>query len=100
MHVLLTKAQFDEFKKKAGEAKMKIKEDDDQHGVIETEDANVNYFYNPSEGRLSFGPSKRKTLAAYCASDNILGTFIMDKVSEVASKKEGESGEGQEKKAA
>jgi hypothetical protein len=94
---MMSKEQFEELKKKAGQAKMEVKEEDDTHGVIETEDANVNYFYNSSEGRLTFGTSIRKTLAAYCAGDNILGAFIMDKLSSIPSSKGGS--ESKEKKA-
>jgi hypothetical protein len=91
MHVMMTKEQFEEAKKKSGEAKMELKEEDDAHGTIETDDFVVGYFYNPSEGRLFLGPtSRRKTLAAYCAGDQIIGTYIMDKLSSIPIAKKAE----------
>jgi hypothetical protein len=93
----MTKEQFEEAKKKAGEAKMKLKEEDETHGTIETDDFVEGYFYNAAEGRLYLGPtSQRKTLAAYCAGDQIIGVFIMDKLSAVASKEKKEHEEKKE----
>jgi hypothetical protein len=94
----MSKEQFEEFKKKSGEAKMKLKEEDDSHGTIETDDFTTGYFYNPAEGRLFLGPtSNKKSLAAYCASEQIVGTFLMDKITSTASK---EAGGTEEKKEA
>lgn len=75
---MMTKEQFEVLKKKGGGDKLTLKEDDDLHGTIDNQDVLVDYFYNESEGRLNFSVSKRHTLAAYVASDNIIGTYLMD----------------------
>lgn len=122
MHVMMTQEQFNVLKQKAGGGvkskgngkegdeklpKLSLKEDDDTHGTIDTDDVLVNYFYNSQEGRLYFSVSKRHSLAAYCASDNIVGTFILDilsampnptKSKESGAGASGTSGEEQEKK--
>ena len=93
MFVMMTKEQFEMLKKKVGSGgkgadgeklpKLTLKEEDDTHGTIDTDDVLVDYFYNESEGRLNFSVSKRHTLAAYVASDNIIGTWLMDILSAI-----------------
>lgn len=107
MFVMMTKEQFEVLKKKVGSGdtkgadgeplpKLTIKEEDDTHGTIDTPDVLVDYYYNESEARLNFSVSKRHTLAAYCASDNIIGTWLMDIFSEIPNPapKQKESGDG------
>lgn len=93
MHVMMTKDQFDALGKSKGDSKsngkekkfpkLELKEDDETHGTIDTEDVTVDYYFNEAEGRLYFSVSKRHTLAAYCAGDNIIGTYIMDLLSSI-----------------
>lgn len=88
--------------------KITLKEDDDSHGTLDTDDVMLNYYYNPQEGRLYLSIAKKKSLAAYCAGDNISCTYVMDILSQTpnpekasggASKTDGGGGsEGQEKK--
>lgn len=106
MFVMMTKEQFEILKQKAntgsrdseGEKlpKLTLKAEDEVRGTINTDDVLVDYFYNVSEGRLNFSVSKRHTLAAYCASDNIIGTFLMDILSAIPNPapKPKESGDG------
>lgn len=64
--------------------KVSIKEDDDTHGTLEFEDANIGYFYNAAEGRLYLGPvTDRKTLAGFIASDTSIGEYLMYKLAQV-----------------
>lgn len=108
MFVMMSKEQFEMLKEKAktggkgadGEKlpKLELKEgDDDTHGTIETDDVLVDYFYNAQEGRLNFAVSKRKSLAAFIAGDNVVGTYLMEILSELPnppakSKKHGGTG--------
>lgn len=118
MYVMMSKEQFDVLKQKAktggkgadGEKlpELKLKEGDEENiGTIETDDVIVDYFYNAAEGRLNFSVSKRKSLAAYIAGDNIVGTYLMEILSELPNPpakkhggaKDGDGGsEGTEKK--
>lgn len=111
MHVMMTEEQFKVLKDKTKGGKIILKEDDDVHGTLKTDDVIVEYYYNSQEGRLYLGVAKRITLAAYCASDNIICTFIMDLLSEIPNPKAettegspkpngGGGSEGEEKKAA
>ena len=87
MHIMMTKQQFKDLKKKAssgsGDVKLKVKEEDDIHGTIEFPDAIVDYFYNELEGRLYIQTIKRITLAAYVAGDNIITEYLIAKLSEI-----------------
>lgn len=106
MFVMMSKEQFEMLKQKtSGSApkgngkdapKLTLKEEDETHGTIDTDDVLVDYFYNESEGRLNFSVSKRHTLAAYVASDNIIGTWLMDLLSAIPNPapKHKESGAG------
>jgi len=105
MHIMMTKQQFKDLKKKAssgkGDVKLTVKEDDDIHGTIEFPDAIVDYFYNELEGRLYIQTIKRITLAAYVAGDNIITEYLVAKLSEIPAPpadKEEKEGEDSSKK--
>lgn len=92
MHVMMSKEQFEVLKQKAknsgGEVEneppeINIKEDDDTHGTLDTDDVLMNYYYNSQEGRLYLSVAKRKSLAAYVAGDNICDTYVMELLSQL-----------------
>lgn len=72
--------------------KITLKEDDDTHGTLDTDDVMLNYYYNSQEGRLYLSIAKKHTLAAYCAGDNISGTYVMDILSQMPNPKKDTGG--------
>lgn len=90
MHILLTQEQFNALKQKTKSngkesklLRLELKESDDEHGILDTDDVTMDYFYNAAEGRLYLSVSKRKSLASYCAGDAICCTYVIDLLSTI-----------------